>query len=184
MIKYSSLMDKINFYHLLSVARKVHGPYEIKPSGRQIVIIVNDDKSRRTVSYPKFLMEEHLGRELDPDKETVDHLDFNFDNNDLDNLRIVPRKEHSANDTRRVKLIDLKCSMCGKKFQRSPRLIRDKSKKGSRGAFCSRKCSGQYARALQLGKIKKFKKVQPIKSVYYRRKNIAETIDYLIRKYG
>lgn len=183
MNKTASLLYKISFYELISLANKVHGPYK-RPDGRQIVIIVNDDKSRRTVSYPKFLMEEQLGRQLHPDLETVDHLDCNFDNNNLDNLRVVPRAEHSGDDTRRVKLIKFNCSWCDKSFERSPRLVRDKSKKGKSGVFCSRSCAGKYSRMLQLKLIDKLP-VQPyIKSEYYRRKNIVATFEYFIEKYS
>ena len=52
---------------------KVYGPYEMK-SGRLYVTIRYDDGRQRTVSYPKFLVEQELGRELGPD-ETVDHID-------------------------------------------------------------------------------------------------------------
>lgn len=86
---------------------RVHGPYKRK-DGRQIVIVVENKGLRRTVSYPKWLMEVQLGRKLDPNLETVDHIDSNFDNNDLSNLRIVPRPEHSADDTRRAKSLKLK----------------------------------------------------------------------------
>lgn len=182
MDKFASLLEKVEIYNLFSNAKKVHGPYT-RQDGRKIVIIVNDDGSRRTVSYPKFLVEEHLGRPLDPDLETVDHRDFNKDNNDLSNLRIVPRDQHSADDTRRVKKIKLKCSMCQKEFERSPRLIRDKAKKKVGGQFCSRKCAGKYSRQLQLGLIDKLESPQYIESEYYRRKNLASII-HLIVKYS
>lgn len=181
MQKFAELVNNIDFYKLISESRKVFGPYR-RNDNRQIVIIINDDKTRRTVSYPKFLMEEHLGRVLDPNLDTVDHIDRNHDNNDINNLQLLERKEHSALDTRRVKLIDCVCSLCNKKFQRSPRLIRDKSKKGARGIFCSRSCAGRYARKLQLKQIKKFPKQKPIKSEYYRR--IKAFINYYFNKYG
>ena len=128
-------------------------------------------------------MEQHLGRELDADEGTVDHINRNFNDNDINNLRVVPRAEHSRDDTRRVKLIKLKCSMCKKKFERSPRLLRDKSKKGNRGTFCSKKCSGRYSRQLQLGKIKKLP-IQPfMESVYYRNKK-AEMVMRFSKKYA
>jgi len=73
---------------------QIFGPYKRKSDGRQIVIVVEPNGRRRTVSYPKWLMEQHLGRKLDPNEETVDHIDSNFDNNNLDNLRIMPRKNH------------------------------------------------------------------------------------------
>ena len=166
---------------------KVHGPYK-RQDGRQIVIVVEDDGSRRTISYPKWLLELQLGRRLDPNLETVDHIDSNFDNNDLANLRIMPRKEHSTEDTRRVKPVKFNCAWCKKEFERSPRLVRDKARKNKAGPFCSRACAGKYSRKLQLKLIDKFD-VQPvIDSEYYKKKyvkawgsliNSDDLIDYL-----
>lgn len=150
---------------------KIHGPYK-REDGRQIVIVIEDDGTRRTVSYPKWILELQLGRKLDPNLETVDHIDFNFDNNNLDNLRIVPRAEHSSDDTRRVKLVKFTCPWCKKEFERSPRLVRDKAKKGKAGPFCSRGCAGKYSRKLQLKLIDKFDTQPVIDSEYYRKKHV------------
>jgi hypothetical protein len=150
---------------------KIHGPYK-RQDGRQIVIVIEDDGSRRTVSYPKWLLELQLGRRLDPNMETVDHIDSNFDNNNLDNLRIMPRKEHSTEDTRRVKHVKFNCAWCQNEFERSPRLVRDKARKNKAGPFCSRQCAGKYSRKLQLKLIDKFD-VQPvIDSEYYKKKYV------------
>ena len=164
---------------------KVWGPYTRKDN-RKIVIVVDRKGKRRTVSYPKWIMEIHLGRKLDPDKETVDHWDSDFDNNDLSNLKLVPRHEHSANDTRRVKMVKFNYAWCDKEFERSPRLIRDKAKKKKSGPFCSRSCAGKYSRMIQLKLIDKFDSQQAIDSEYYKRKYVTashaewqEPIDYL-----
>ena len=166
---------------------KVHGPYKRK-DGRQIVIVVETNGKRRTVSYPKWLMELQLGRRLDPDLETVDHIDSNFENNDINNLRIVPRDQHSADDTRRVKPVKFTCAWCDKEFERSPRLVRDKSKKQKAGPFCSRACAGKYSRMLQLKLIDKFDAQPAIDSEYYKKKYVKawapiilgdDFIDYL-----
>jgi HNH endonuclease len=173
---------------------KVHGPYR-RRDGRQIVIVIEDDENdlsappkRRTISYPKWLLELQLGRKLDPDLETVDHIDSNFENNSLDNLRIMPRNEHSTEDTRRVRPVKFNCAWCKNEFERSPRLVRDKARKNKAGPFCSRKCAGQYSRKLQLKLIDKFD-VQPvIDSEYYKKKYVKafgslissdDLIDYL-----
>ena len=148
---------------------KIFGPYKRK-DGRQIVIVVERKGKRRTVSYPKWLLELQLGRKLDPDKETIDHIDSNINNNDLNNLRIMPRDEHSAEDTRRVKKVKFKCAWCDNEFERSPRLIRDKAKKGKAGPFCSRKCAGIYSRQLQLKLIDKMDSQKAVDSEYYKRK--------------
>jgi hypothetical protein len=154
---------------------KVHGPYK-RRDGRQIVVVVEDDvngcATRRTVSYPKWLMELQIGRKLDPNLETVDHIDSNFDNNSLDNLRVVPRAEHSADDTRRVKLVKFNCGWCKKEFERSPRLVRDKSRKNKAGPFCSRRCAGQYSRKLQLKLIEKLGPQPMVSSEYYKKKYV------------
>lgn len=147
---------------------KVYGPYS-KKNSRKIVIVVDKNGVKRTISYPKWLMELQVGRRLGPD-ETIDHWDSDIDNNDLSNLRIVPRDEHSSDDTRRVKLVKLHCAWCDKEFERSPRILRDKAKKGSSGPFCSRSCAGKYARTLQLKLIDKFDEQQAMDSEYYKRK--------------
>lgn len=156
---------------------KIHGPYR-RPDNRQIVIVIDRNGDRRTVSYPRFLMELQLGHRI-PDDLTIDHWDSNVDNNDISNLRIIPRDQHSSQDTRRVKLVKCKCSWCGKDFERSPRLLRDKAKKGCRGLFCSRKCAGKYARMLQLKLIDKFDVQKAVDSEYYKKKYVtASDIDF------
>ncbi len=167
---------------------KVYGPYKRESDGRSVVVVVDDNGESQTISYPKWLLEMQLGRKLDPNTETVDHWDSNKENNYLSNLRIVPREEHSADDTRRVKPVKFNCAWCKKEFERSPRLVRDKARKNKAGPFCSRKCAGQYSRKLQLKLIDKFD-VQPvIDSEYYKKKYITafaplissdDLIDYL-----
>lgn len=153
----------------------VYGPYA-RDNGRKLVILIDKNGVRRTVSYPKWLVEVHLGRRLSED-ETIDHWDSNFENNDMSNLRIVPRAEHSADDTRRVKLIKLECAWCAKEFERSPRLLRDKAKKGKAGPFCSRPCAGKFSRMLQLKLIDKFDTQPAMDSEYYKRKYASALID-------
>jgi hypothetical protein len=160
---------------------KVYGPYKER-RGRKIVILVYPDGSRETISYPKYLVEQALGLKLDRDLGTIDHIDGNYDNNHLSNLKIVPRKEHSEMDTRRVRLVKYKCLMCEKEFERSPRLIRDKAKKGKSGPYCSRNCAGKYARLLQLAKIEKHKPQEYIKSEYYKKKHL-QALELLINNF-
>lgn len=182
MDRFGEIEEKVE--NFLILAEKVFGPYQKKEDGRKFVIVKKDDGTSRTVSWPKWIMEKHLGKELDKDLHTVDHLDFNFDNNALDNLRILPRAEHSRQDTRRVKLIKLKCTECGCDFERSPRLLRDKSKKGCRGTFCGRQCAGKHSRKVQLGLIEKAP-IQPFfQSEFFRQKNVKAFLDHLIQKFS
>ncbi len=186
MNKYSSLIENIDNFYIIATKKteiRTFGPYLNRATNRKIIIEVAPDGTRKTTSYPKWLLSKHLGYDLKD--MTVDHLDRDKTNDDINNLRAIPRADHSALDTRRVVLIKLKCSLCNKKFERSPRLIRDKAKKGVRGQFCSRQCAGAYSRKLQLGQIKKFPKQKHIDSTYYRNKKEADLkIDRLIEKYS
>jgi hypothetical protein len=150
---------------------KVYGPYTNK-RGRKIVIVIERNGERRTVSYPKWLMEIQLGRKLDPDLETIDHIDGDINNNNLSNFRILPRREHSAADTWRAKHVTLTCAWCGKKFKRHPKIVRAKAKEGKAGPFCSRACAGKYAKQLHLKLIKKFPKQKPVKSILYKQRTV------------
>lgn len=47
---------------------------------------------QRRVSYPKWLMEKHLGRPLNK-SEVVYHIDQDMMNNDLSNLEVITRRE-------------------------------------------------------------------------------------------
>lgn len=156
---------------------RVLGPYE-KPNGRKFVVIIERSGKRRTMAYPKWLMSEHLGRELSMD-ETVDHWDSDLSNNSIENFRILPRDVHSAEDTKRVYLVKCKCSWCDKEFERSPRLLRERSKKNKSGPFCSKSCAGKYARSIQLKLVDKFDVQPSVDSTYYKRKYVEASLSIL-----
>jgi HNH endonuclease/MYM-type Zinc finger with FCS sequence motif len=163
------------FYKCAKKEETVYGAYK-NNAGREFVIIIDELGNRRTVSLARYLMEKHLGRKLDPETETVDHKDGNKDNNDINNLSLIPRSEHSAKDTRRVKLIKLTCDNCGKEFERSPRLLRDQHNKGVRGSFCSRSCAGSYSRKLQLGQAEELP-LQPFhESEYFSNRDMLQNV--------
>lgn len=126
---------------------KVLGPYT-KNDGRQFVIVYYEKSRRRFVSYPKHIMEQHLGRQLDPDQETVHHKDGNFLNNAMDNLEILARQDHSAHDARKIKSWTAICPWCGVEFHLSASQIAREAcrkKHGRAGPFCSYSCTGKYA---------------------------------------
>lgn len=69
------------------------GPY-VQPKNKRLnVVLYFSNGKRKTISYPKFVMEIHLER-LIIEPETIDHIDCDFYNNDVSNLVIVSRSDN------------------------------------------------------------------------------------------
>ena len=129
---------------------KIYGPYKMADSGREYIVI-RDEAGQHTVSYPKYLVEQQLGRKLKTN-ETVDHIDRNFLNNDPENLQVLDRKTHARLDAIRLLPITFICPICKKKFRRSgKRLTRiyERKKRETAGPFCGPRCAGKYAAAIR-----------------------------------
>jgi hypothetical protein len=125
---------------------KIYGPYTRK-DGRQHVCVIWPDASRSTVSFPKYMMETYLGRYLLPE-ETIDHIDRDVQNNAINNLRILSRKEHVALDISRIKEQNFVCPVCEKTFilsgNKVSRLLTQRSRgKSKTGPYCGKPCAGK-----------------------------------------
>lgn len=125
----------------MGLTDKVYGPYT-RPDGRKHVIVIKNGM-RRTVSYPKWLMEQHLGRELDPDLETVDHINDDFTDDRIENLQILTRVDHSRQDKKPAEMMNCICDVCGITFEILARQFRhNQENNGRKGPYCSRRCAG------------------------------------------
>lgn len=124
--------------------------------GRLRIHITYPDGHHSVMSYPKFLMEQHLNRYL-TDNETVDHIDKNPLNNNISNLQVLNRSEHAHLDCKRLLAQTFTCPVCGEVFTltgiKLSRCLTDR-KRGKSGPFCSRKCTGKYGTQVQNGAIK------------------------------
>ena len=130
---------------------KIYGPYTRK-DGRQHIIKYENGK-RTTQSYPRYLMEQKLGRELLPNEE-VDHIDDDFTNNDIDNLQILTgtanKKKEMAREHRKAKLYHGVCSVCGASFTKPLHYVKHNQGSNKKaGPFCSRSCAGKHNAAIQ-----------------------------------
>ena len=121
---------------------KIYGPYTRK-DGRQHVVLYENGK-RKTVSYPKFLLEKKLGRELLP-HETCDHIDGDYTNNSLNNLQVLSRgdniRKHAA--LRPAEIGIFTCPTCNCSFTKSMPQVRHNRKRNKSGPYCSRSCAGK-----------------------------------------
>lgn len=125
--------------------------YECK-DGRVRVYI---KETKKVMSYPKYLMEQELGRPLLPNEE-VHHRDEDPLNNTIGNLQVRLHGEHQAEHATKYYDTTTKCGWCGKEFlwtaaqQRKFYSNRRDCKNFSEEPFCSRQCSGKYGKSIQL----------------------------------
>lgn len=144
---------------------KIYGPYLSKQDNRLRIRYCN-----KTISYPKYLVEISLNRYLTED-ETVHHVDGNPLNNELSNLQILSRKEHTRQDVIRLKNIELICQWCKTKFIVEGNKIHNRNRKDRQSnSFCSRRCSGKYGAHVQ-NTGHKFSKVNLNRTYYKERDN-------------
>ena len=111
-------------------------------------------ETKKTISYPKYLMEKELGRPLLPD-EHVHHKDRNPLNNEVSNLIIMSHSDHAAEHARKYFDTTATCGWCGKEFMWTGKqqqcFYSNKRHHGhkSETPFCSRECSGHYGKSMQ-----------------------------------
>lgn len=132
---------------------EIYGPYKSKKDKRSRIVIRWPDKSLTCISYPKYLMELHLGRYLNDD-ETIDHIDGNVENNDLSNFQILDRLEHVKIDNPSTKSENYICQNCNKQFvmegwQVAKFINNRKHRPNQNGPFCSRSCVSKYSQKLK-----------------------------------
>lgn len=130
---------------------KIYGPY-LRKDKRQMVVFKKDGKIT-SMSYPKFIVETYIGRKLDPNKETIDHIDKNPLNNSMNNLRIIERSQHALEDCIKIECSEqMTCILCGQVVpkERLKWRYRNKARKKKKaGPFCSKHCSGIYGASIQ-----------------------------------
>lgn len=106
--------------------------------GRNDVHLIHNDKSRKCISYAKYLYESYYKTDV-PVGYEVDHIDNDYKNDKIENLQLLKkgdniRKRHSLHPRQYVTLI---CPICGKEFQFEKRNLSTHP-----NPCCSRRCGG------------------------------------------
>lgn len=124
---------------------RIYGPY-IRKDKRMHVICIFPDGTRRTVSYPKYLVEKSIGRILNNDEE-VHHKNDDRTDNKLENFEIVNTTTHRKLHAIRILSQDFICPVCGIEFSLQSKelsnIIRNREMGRSKtGPYCSKECAG------------------------------------------
>lgn len=155
-----------NLFHILGDAELWEVNMIIKETPEYNVYQNKDGRTRvyikstqKIMSYPKFIMEQKLGRSLLADEE-VHHIDEDFTNNDPSNLIVLAKDKHLAiHLNEKTKYYDkmMTCPICGKNFlwtaksqsafyrTKNRRMKRNKTNTVNDSPFCSRECAGHYS---------------------------------------
>lgn len=127
----------------------------IGSDGRARAYYTDDNGVHHVRSYPRILMEEKLGRPLEPN-EDIHHLDEDPLNNSIDNLVLVDKSVHCRHHAQRYFDKMAICDVCHKEFlwtaKRQSNYYRDESIGRKRIITCSKSCSSRYGRYEQLGR--------------------------------
>lgn len=121
---------------------KIYGPYMDGKKLRRIVILIYPDGSRKTTAHARYLLEQHLSRELVGDEE-ADHIDGDPLNDDLSNLQVLTHDENQEKSKRDAERVVFICPVCGEEATKLARHVRGNRKKGKEGPYCGRSCAGK-----------------------------------------
>jgi hypothetical protein len=126
---------------------RLYGPIFHKKEGRYYYNLVPYDSNikRTTISVARYLMSVKLGRLLDKNLETVDHIDNNKLNDNIDNLQILTRKANKDkyHDFKGRSIKKYICPVCHIQFDREIKQVLYRNRKYP--PTCSRSCGGKIA---------------------------------------
>lgn len=106
--------------------------------------INGNDQKRNSTQYARYKLAVNLGRYLTKD-ETVDHIDNDKTNDDIENLQILSRCDNIHKSQKLPPLIGV-CFICGKSFNvRRNLTIAKRLKYKNNELCCSRECGRKKA---------------------------------------
>ena len=120
--------------------------YTSKDDNRKRCVVVDDNGNHTSISYPRILMAQKLGRPLKPN-EDVHHIDEDVTNNDISNLEVRIHGEHQKEHSTKYVDTTETCMICGCKFTMKgakwARFYVDLTRGRKRILTCSKSCAGK-----------------------------------------
>ena len=129
---------------------RVYGPY-LRKDGRKHVILIYATGRRRTVSYPRWVLEQQGGAVI-PVGIDVHHKNDDHINDSLENLELKSHVEHCReHSTYPSTMISIICVLCKKVALKKAKDVRWNQCSNDRvGPFCGKSCSGKWSRIEQI----------------------------------
>jgi len=137
------IKTKINLDYPYNTIWK-HGYLLSNRENRQILILFDSESNRTTTQYARYLLGVKLGRFLTKE-ETVDHIDNDKTNNDINNLQILSISENIRKSSQ-LPDVTLVCPICQTTFIRTRSQLRGRYDRAKNNLICcSRQCGGKWS---------------------------------------
>ena len=91
----------------------------------------------------RVVMENYLGRKLKTE-EVVHHINGNYRDNRIENLRVMSNSEHAKLHKKDPEIETIICAYCGAEVQKRASELRYKRKKGITRFYCNKVCAGRH----------------------------------------
>lgn len=149
---YTSEFDEESLLNIYSEYDTVRGPFVGKDGRKRLSLYATGPLALtrakpKFLSYPKAVFEAYHGYRI-KENETIDHIDRNFNNNEISNLQVLDRSTHCRLDNPHRNPVFTNCAWCNKRFELSRDQLSTKSLKRGR-FFCSKQCTGLYGKMIQ-----------------------------------
>ena len=112
------------------------------------MVVVNDDGSKTSISYPKYLLIQN-GIDV-PSGYDVHHKNHDKTDDRLENLEIICHRQHTKNHVVVAEYVEFVCPECGIKAKKRADRVRHNRKQNKAGPFCGRSCAGKYSQKIQM----------------------------------
>ena len=129
----------------------------INTEGRKCLIYKGTDGKQHSISYARYLMEQHLGRKLTSD-EVVHHIDGDKTHDVIENLQLLSKYDHAhhhGEEQRKYYDTEEVCFICGNIFKVSAKSHTKKASNKNQCPnsinkyFCCKRCQGIYGSTIQ-----------------------------------